>query len=408
MPSTEEGFGLPVRRSCGVRNTGHLLERVVAPRGARGTGSRVRSVRPGVDRGSDRTSPRRSAHRDLLLAAGRRAAERGHGGRVATDAVAALTELGPRWPQRLRRARPPCCDRRAVRRVGVGHRAVRRGGGGGDRTASGRRPDHARRSTCSSTAPAPRSRPTSQPAVDRCARSVATPSRGTSTTSSPCSAAHPTTWRPRSWRCASRATSGSTRPRSSGCTSDSPTPRAASRGHDNTSSERLAADETPQTDRSDRRRRAARRSALRRTRGDPARRDTRSGALGDREQPTGGRHGSAPAPRRTTADGPAARPSQHQRTDSHSRPGRHRGGRLVGRQQVAGTGGRGALAPGARRHAHVRRAVGGRHRRRGPSARRRRRHRRSGVVHRAPRRRCVRRTHRPQPRRPAAPHERSR
>ena len=40
--------------------------------------------------------------RDLLLAAGRSAADRWTWRRVAGDAVVALAELGPRWPQRLR------------------------------------------------------------------------------------------------------------------------------------------------------------------------------------------------------------------------------------------------------------------------------------------------------------------
>ena len=118
-------------------------------------------------------------------------------------------------------------------------------------------------------------------------------------------------------------------------------------------------------------RRTSRCPAIRRTRRDPARRDTRPGALGDREQPAGRRRpfvACDPTGHRCWCCRSAI--ASADRTDPDSRSGRHRGSRLAGCEQVAGTGDRGALAARARRHAHVRRPIGGRHRRHGPSARR--------------------------------------
>ena len=103
MPSTEEGFGLPVveAAACGTpvicSNVSSLPEVLEEP-AAEFDPFDPASIAAAIERALVD-----SAHRDLLLAAGRRAADRWTWRAVATDAVAALTELGPRWPQRLRR-----------------------------------------------------------------------------------------------------------------------------------------------------------------------------------------------------------------------------------------------------------------------------------------------------------------
>ena len=102
MPSTEEGFGLPVveAAACGTpvicSNVSSLPEVLGEPL-AEFDPFDPSSIAAAIERALVDAD-----HRDLLLEAGRRAADRWTWRRVADDAVAALTELGPRWPQRLR------------------------------------------------------------------------------------------------------------------------------------------------------------------------------------------------------------------------------------------------------------------------------------------------------------------
>jgi glycosyltransferase involved in cell wall biosynthesis len=102
MPSTEEGFGLPVveAAACGcpvicsnVTSLPEVLEEPLAEFDPYDTASIARALeRALVD----------AAHRAVLRAAGERAASRWRWTNVARDTVDALATLGPRWPQRPR------------------------------------------------------------------------------------------------------------------------------------------------------------------------------------------------------------------------------------------------------------------------------------------------------------------
>lgn len=102
MPSTEEGFGLPVveAAACGTpaicSNVSSLPEVLDEP-AAEFDPLDPASIAQAIERALTNDE-----HRQLLLAAARRAAGRWTWPRVAADALDALTDLGPRWPQRLR------------------------------------------------------------------------------------------------------------------------------------------------------------------------------------------------------------------------------------------------------------------------------------------------------------------
>lgn len=102
MPSTEEGFGLPVveAAACGCpvicSNVSSLPEVLDEPR-AEFDPFDPRSIARSIERALTD-----DALRAVLLAAGRRAAARWTWTRVATDTIDALAELGPRWPRELR------------------------------------------------------------------------------------------------------------------------------------------------------------------------------------------------------------------------------------------------------------------------------------------------------------------
>ena len=101
MPSKEEGFGLPVveAAACGtpvicsnVSSLPEVLEEPAAEFDPFDPASIAASiVRALTDR----------PHREVLLSAGQRAAGRWTWRSVAAEAVNALADLGPRWPQRL-------------------------------------------------------------------------------------------------------------------------------------------------------------------------------------------------------------------------------------------------------------------------------------------------------------------
>ncbi len=101
MPSTEEGFGLPVLEAaaCGtpaicsnVSSLPEVLEEPAAEFDPFDPAAIARAIERAL---TD------APHREVLLAAGRRAAERWTWPRVAEEAIEALRDLGPRWPQRL-------------------------------------------------------------------------------------------------------------------------------------------------------------------------------------------------------------------------------------------------------------------------------------------------------------------
>lgn len=106
MPSTEEGFGLPVveAAACGVpvicSNVSSLPEVLDDPR-AEFDPFDAAAIARAIERAL--TEP---DHRDALRAAGDRATARWTWRRVAEDTVAALADLGPRWPQRVRSFAP--------------------------------------------------------------------------------------------------------------------------------------------------------------------------------------------------------------------------------------------------------------------------------------------------------------
>lgn len=106
MPSTEEGFGLPVveAAACGcpaicsnVSSLPEVLDEPAAEFDPYDPASMARAIERAL------TDPE---HRDVLLAAGRRAAARWRWSAVARDLVASLAELGPRWSQRVRPPSP--------------------------------------------------------------------------------------------------------------------------------------------------------------------------------------------------------------------------------------------------------------------------------------------------------------
>ena len=101
MPSTEEGFGLPVveAAACGtpvicsnVSSLPEVLEEPAAEFDPFDPAAIARAIEQAL---TD------APHREALLAAGRRAAERWTWPRVAEQAIEAIRDLGPRWPQRL-------------------------------------------------------------------------------------------------------------------------------------------------------------------------------------------------------------------------------------------------------------------------------------------------------------------
>lgn len=101
MPSTEEGFGLPVVEAvaCGTpaicSNVSSLPE-VLSEPAAEFDPFDPSSIARAIERALND-----DAHRSSLLDAGRRAAARWTWDRVAADAVQALGDLGPRWTQRI-------------------------------------------------------------------------------------------------------------------------------------------------------------------------------------------------------------------------------------------------------------------------------------------------------------------
>ena len=102
MPSTEEGFGLPVveAAACGapvICSNASSLPEVLEEPAAEFDPFDPASIATSIERALTDDE-----HRELLLAAARRAAARWTWPRVAADAIAALGALGPRWPQRLR------------------------------------------------------------------------------------------------------------------------------------------------------------------------------------------------------------------------------------------------------------------------------------------------------------------
>jgi glycosyltransferase involved in cell wall biosynthesis len=105
MPSKEEGFGLPVveAAACGtpvicsnVSSLPEVLEEPAAEFDPFDPASIATSIAQAL------TDPSR---RDVLRRAGLRAVERWTWRSVAAEAVNALADLGPRWPQRLRQPR---------------------------------------------------------------------------------------------------------------------------------------------------------------------------------------------------------------------------------------------------------------------------------------------------------------
>ena len=102
MPSLEEGFGLPVLEAaaCGVpaisSNVSSLPEVLDEPTASFDPHDPAAIAAAIVHALTD------DAHRTTLLAAGRRATERWTWPNVANSTIAALAELGPRWPQRVR------------------------------------------------------------------------------------------------------------------------------------------------------------------------------------------------------------------------------------------------------------------------------------------------------------------
>ena len=108
--------------------------------------------------------------------------------------------------------------------------------------------------------------------------------------------------------------------------------------------------------------------------------------FGDREQPAGGRHRARPAPERRARPGSPARASADGCPGRDSNGARRRGGRMVGREQVAGARRRDPPATRLRHHADVHRTVCRRHRRPRRASRSHQRRRRSRLLHRSSRR----------------------
>ncbi len=260
MPSLEEGFGLPGRRGGGVRRPGDLLEPArrcpkcsTSPRHA-STPRDPAAIARAIERALTD-----EPHRRVLLAAGERAAaaldvaERG-----TRQLSMSSPELGPRWPLQLRSpaatgsrspdrstGRSPAIGR--VRRVGVpGAPATIAGAEHGDDRPSLVDGSATRRDPAHPTSDP--DRPTAAGQLRRWpvrADRDASSSRGTSITSSPRSAARRTT-SPRPISCRRRrATSGSTKHRSSESTSASRTRRVRRGGH-STMSGRASIDRSPQ------------------------------------------------------------------------------------------------------------------------------------------------------------------
>ena len=102
MPSLEEGFGLPVLEAaaCGVpaisSNVSSLPEVLDEPTACFDPHDPPAIAAAIVQALTD------DAHRATLLAAGRRATERWTWPNVARSTIGALTDLGTRWPQRVR------------------------------------------------------------------------------------------------------------------------------------------------------------------------------------------------------------------------------------------------------------------------------------------------------------------
>jgi glycosyltransferase involved in cell wall biosynthesis len=101
MPSTEEGFGLPVveAAACGtpvICSDVSSLPEVLSERAAEFDPFDPASIARALHKALTD-----DGHREVLLAAARRAAGRWTWSRVAADTIDALADLGPRWPQRL-------------------------------------------------------------------------------------------------------------------------------------------------------------------------------------------------------------------------------------------------------------------------------------------------------------------
>jgi glycosyltransferase involved in cell wall biosynthesis len=106
MPSTEEGFGLPVveAAACGtptICSAVSSLPEVLSEPAAEFDPFEPRSIARAIEQALLDTD-----HREVLRSAAQRAAARWTWSRVAEDTLAALDDLGPRWPQPPRAPTP--------------------------------------------------------------------------------------------------------------------------------------------------------------------------------------------------------------------------------------------------------------------------------------------------------------
>ena len=104
MPSLEEGFGLPVLEAaaCGVPTISSDVSSL--PEVLDDPSACFDPHDPQAIAAAIVTALTDESHRSSLLAAGRRAVERWTWSNSASATVAALDAMGPRWPQRTRRA----------------------------------------------------------------------------------------------------------------------------------------------------------------------------------------------------------------------------------------------------------------------------------------------------------------
>jgi glycosyltransferase involved in cell wall biosynthesis len=106
MPSTEEGFGLPVveAAACGtptICSAVSSLPEVLSEPAAEFDPFEPRSIARAIER-----ALLDADHREVLRSAAQRAAGRWTWSRVAEETLAALDDLGPRWPQPPRAPKP--------------------------------------------------------------------------------------------------------------------------------------------------------------------------------------------------------------------------------------------------------------------------------------------------------------